>query len=463
MTNRETRLSIIVVGQGAAGLCAALSALETARERGIEAQVTVVDRATETECGGNSRWSPSNIRMLAPDAMEPGFVDQVIAQSNGRADRAYFEHLAAEAPATARWLQELGVSFHTPPYYLAKGPARIQPVGAIGVLFETLRKAAKAANIDFVYESELHALRVDAGRVGSVEIGPAHTALRADAVVLACGGFEGNSEMLREHLGPGAESLRPISPGTSFNDGGGIRAALAAGARPSGDWNGMHIEPVDARSRASAPVVLVYPYGIVVDRNGRRFFDEGAGLMHETWERFARDIHFSLPDRRAYAIFDAALLDIPNYGRAIRSELAPLRADSIAALAAQLDIPAAALTETVTAYNAACTGETSRFDETRKDGLASAPGLSPPKSNWARPIARAPFFAWPLAGAIAYTFGGIATDAEARVLGSDGPIRGLYAAGEITGHFHGTAPNAVAMLRALVYGRIAGKNAVNAV
>ena len=72
---------------------------------------------------------------------------------------------------------------------------------------------------------------------------------------------------------------------------------------------------------------------------------------------------------------------------------------------------------------------------------------------------RAPFLAWPLVGAIAYTFGGIATDAEARVLGDNGPIRGLYAAGEITGHFHGTAPNAVAMLRALVFGRTAGRNA----
>ena len=68
--------------------------------------------------------------------------------------------------------------------------------------------------------------------------------------------------------------------------------------------------------------------------------------------------------------------------------------------------------------------------------------------------------AWPLAGAIAYTFGGLATDTDARVLGADGPIPGLYAAGEITGHFHGTAPNAVAVMRALVYGRIAGRTAV---
>ncbi|MFY0614507.1 MAG: FAD-binding protein [Hyphomicrobiaceae bacterium] len=69
--------------------------------------------------------------------------------------------------------------------------------------------------------------------------------------------------------------------------------------------------------------------------------------------------------------------------------------------------------------------------------------------------------AWPLIGAIAYTFGGLATDTEGRVLGGQGTIAGPYAAGEITGHFHGTAPNAVSVLRALVFGRAAGQSTVD--
>jgi tricarballylate dehydrogenase len=86
--------------------------------------------------------------------------------------------------------------------------------------------------------------------------------------------------------------------------------------------------------------------------------------------------------------------------------------------------------------------------------------LQPPKSNWARAIAEPPFLAWPLIGAVAYTFGGLSTDARARVLRDGVPIPGLYAAGEITGHFYGTAPNAVSVLRAFVFGRIAGREAV---
>lgn len=450
---------ILVIGHGAAGLSAALAATEVARERGVTVRVTVVERASDAACGGNSRWSPSNIRMRAPDEVDPEFVDEILAQSEGRADRAYFERLAEEAPATAHWLQGMGVQFHSPPYYLSKGPARIQPIGGGPALFDVLWRSAKAAGIEFLYGRALRRLVVEAGKIAGVEVGPDSAVLRADAVILACGGFEGNREMLGEYIDPGATSLRPISPGTAFNDGAGIRAALEAGARRSGDWNGMHAEPVDARSQGSAPVVLVYPYGIVVDRNGCRFFDEGAGLVHETWEKFARDIHCSLLGRTAFAILDAALFDISEYGRAIRSEVPPVTADSIPALARKLGIPSAALAETVSEYNVACTGDAARFDASRADGLNSGPGLAPRKSNWARPLSRAPFLAWPLVGAIAYTFGGIETDAEARVRGANGPIRGLYAAGEITGHFYGTAPNAVAMLRALVFGRIAGRNA----
>src|SRR6202042_454099 len=99
--------------------------------------------------------------------------------------------------------------------------------------------------------------------------------------------------MMRARFGPAAETIRLISPGTRFDTGDGIVMAVELGASVSGDWNGMHIEPVDPRSRQSAPVVLVYPYGIVVDQDGRRFLDEGSGLVHETWEAFARDIHFA--------------------------------------------------------------------------------------------------------------------------------------------------------------------------
>jgi tricarballylate dehydrogenase len=237
--------------------------------------------------------------------------------------------------------------------------------------------------------------------------------------------------------------------------------AVDQGAKVSGDWNGVHAEPIDPRSRNSAPVVLVYPYGIVVDQDGRRFFDEGRGLVHETWEAFARDIHFARPKNIAYAILDSRLFDISGYARAIRSEVPPWQAATLAELAVQIGVPARNLEETIEAFNAAATGDMSRFNATRCDGLAADANLKPPKSNWARAITKPPFLAYPLVGAVAYTFGGLATNAKAEVLCERGPMSGLYAAGETTGHFYGTAPNAVAVLRALVFGQIAGREAVD--
>lgn len=235
--------------------------------------------------------------------------------------------------------------------------------------------------------------------------------------------------------------------------------ALDAGAQSAGDWTGMHIEPVDPRSANSAPAVLVYPYGIVVDRDGRRFVDEGAGLVHETWEALSRTIHLETPGRIAFAILDARLHAITDYERAIRSEVPPYQSESIRQLAAMIGVAPQPLEDTVARYNAAATGDPARFDPTRTDGLGSASGLQPPKSNWCRPLDKPPYLAYPLVGAVAYTFGGIATNADAEVLGRTGAIPGLFAAGEITGHFHGMAPNAVAILRALVFGRIAGRRA----
>jgi len=457
--------AIVVVGSGGAGLAAALAAAEAARAKAVACPITLIEKAPQGAHGGNTRWSPSYMRMAAPDRVEASFADDMREISGGRMDEAYVGRLAAAAPPTIAWLARLGIAFDRPVYYLSAGPPRIQPVGGGATILSELERAARAAGVDIRYEHAAERLLLDQhGRIQGIEVSTPHgprEAIAADAVVLATGGFAGNGEMLSRHLGPGAESLKPISPGTSFNTGDGIRMALAAGAGAGGDWGGMHAEPVDPRSSGSAPVVLVYPYGIVVDRTGRRFFDEGAGLVHETWERLARTLHFATPGRIAYAILDARLYEIAGYQRAIRSEVPPHRAGSIAELAALIDVPAAALQDTIARYNAAAIGDAARFDATRTDGLAAAADLSPPKSNWARPLDRPPYLAYPLIGAIAYTFGGIATNADAEVLGESGQsLPGLYAAGEITGHFFGTAPNAVAMLRALVFGRIAGASAV---
>jgi tricarballylate dehydrogenase len=460
----RTLHKLVVVGHGAAGLAAALSAAEGARSCGLAIEITLLEKSRGEEAGGNTRCSPSYMRLDAPDRIDPGFEQDMQRASGGLGDRDYFRTLAENAVATIGWLRSCGVEFAQPVYYLSVGPPRIQPVGGGSAIVEKLADAAQRAGVKLRYETEVNGLvMTEDHRVCGLETRSSDgvtTTLGADAVILACGGFQGNTAMMRMHFGPGAKTLKLISPGTRFDTGDGIRIAIEQGASVSGDWNGMHIEPVDPRSRNSAPVVLVYPYGIVVDQDGRRFFDEGGGLVHETWESFARDIHFARPRSIAYAILDSRLFDIEFYQRAIRSEVPPYQAGTLDDLAVQIKIPAGSLRETVDAFNAGATGDVTRFDATRCDGLKAADTLTPPKSNWARPITKPPFLAYPLVGAIAYTFGGLATNDKAEVLGERGPMPGLYAAGEITGHFYRTAPNAVSVLRALVFGKIAGREAV---
>jgi tricarballylate dehydrogenase len=455
---------LVVVGHGAAGLAAAVAAAEAALSRDLAVNIALVEKASEDCAGGNTLWSPSYIRLDAPDRLSPEFEDDMARASSGRGDRHYFRTLADNATATIAWLQEHGIAFSSLPYYLSAGPKRIQPIGGGRALVATLSRAARSLGVTFHYEhSATELVLAEGGRIGAIVVASPDGAatIAANAAILATGGFQADRNMMREHFGPGGDTLRLISPGTHYNTGDGIRMAMAAGAGASGDWNGMHIEPIDPRAKNSAPVVLVYPYGIVVDQNGRRFFDEGAGLVNETWEHFSRRIHFETPGHEAFAILDSALLEIPGFERAIRSEVPPYKADTIAELARLIGLEAAALEGTVAEYNLAASGDPARFDASRCDGLVASARLDPPKSNWARAITRQPFLAYPIIGAIAYTFGGLATNEKAEVIGRDGPLPGLYAAGEITGHFWGTAPNAVAVLRALVFGRIAGQEATS--
>ncbi len=142
-------IDIIVVGQGAAGLAAALSAVEEARARDLPVAVSLIDKASADEAGGNTRWTPAYMRMAAPDRVEPSFVHDMLEATRFQGDESYFARLAHDAPATVAWIAAHGVEFHQPTYYLAKGPPRIQPVGGGASIFRELTRAAQDAGVLF--------------------------------------------------------------------------------------------------------------------------------------------------------------------------------------------------------------------------------------------------------------------------------------------------------------------------
>ncbi|MCA1693685.1 MAG: FAD-binding protein [Actinobacteria bacterium] len=125
-------------------------------------------------------------------------------------------------------------------------------------------------------------------------------------------------------------------------------------------------------------------------------------------------------------------------------------------MAEKLGLDPTKLEETVSEFNAACgPGD---WDPVKMDGKKTS-GITPPKSNWANPIVEAPFSGFPMTAQLKFTFGGLKIDTDGRVLNTnEEPIPGLYAAGEITGHFHHKQPAQTSVLRSSTFGRIVGTN-----
>jgi tricarballylate dehydrogenase len=361
-------------------------------------------------------------------------------------------------------LKGFGVRFDfLPIYFLSQSTTRIAPVGGGLALIDALAGHAETIpeQITFHYDTTAESLLFDdTGSVRGLKLkgaGNVPEEMSARCVVLASGGFQGNQEMLAHYIGPQSAFTRPVARGGYYNRGEGIRMALDAGAAPCGNYGSFHAQPVDPRSEDPEPVVLNFAFGILVNRHGLRFTNEGAAMTDAIYEEVARSIMLQ-PEGLAYAVFDQGLEDVEDWPITVRSRVAPLQSDSLEGLASTMGVPADDFVDTVTRFNAAC-GDAAGFSPKEPDGVATR-ALVPRKSNWARPLARGPFRAWPIIAANCFTFGGLKIDDRARVVNTAGdPIPGLYAAGETVGLYYRVYPGATSVLRGAVTGRLAGIDA----
>lgn len=453
---------VVVVGAGAAGLSAALSAHEAGQEAG--ARIAVLERSTPAERGGNTRWSGAFLRLQDETTPVADLVDYSVGVSGGRADRHYYERFVEETPEAFRWLQEKGVRLaQLPTIFLTASSTRFQPVGGGEHIVETLFTVLEQTSVEVLYETAAERLVTDQnGRVVGVQVrtGEGVRVLAARSVVLACGGFQANGEMMSRYVGKNAYRIPPISRGGGNNRGDGLRMAMDVGAGTEGQFDLFHAEPKDPRSEVAEAVVMTYPYGIVVNTRGERFTDEGADTVDQTYEKLARRI-FAEPGSLAWAVFDQKVLTVPGYEHAVQTDVDPVSAATVAELEALLELPTGSLTTTVEDFNAACDKDASAFDWSAPDHLAAAPAGQPPKSSWARRIDEGPFFAYPQICANVFTFGGVRTDTQAHVVTSDGHrVHGLYGAGEMTGLYYEMYAGSTSVMRSVTFGRIAGRHAV---
>jgi tricarballylate dehydrogenase len=475
--SQKYEYDLIVVGCGVAGLSAAVSAAE------LGLRVLALERAPFEERGGQSRYTEAYLRMkshsevsddfeihLAENgsaAIDPDLVERSadahetgLIRSLSLLDPNFINTFAQNAGPTVKWFESIGAKFDfLPTQFLTKSQPRLLPIGGGQGLIDVLFARAEKLGVEILYETTARELvENESGQITGLKARKVNAAplFLKGPVVLASGGFQGNAEMMTRYIGSRSIYLRPICKGGYYNRGEGIDMALKLGAATCGDFGSYHAEPIDPRSGMSEPSIFIFPYGVLVNQEGQRFTDEAIGTVDAYYESITRKIHLQT-NGSAWVILDARHQRIPNYRLGIRSDQAPIVANTLMDLAKSIHVPVDTLISTIENYNQACSGED--WKPLELDGLRTK-HLTPPKSNWACPINEAPFHAYPIVSANVFTFGGLKVDENARVLHSDGyPIENLYAAGEIIGSYWGTYTGATSVLKGMVFGRKAGLHA----
>lgn len=453
---------VAVLGGGNAALSAAL----TARLAGCD--VVVIERAPREFRGGNSRHT-RNLRCAhdAPTSVlterysEDEFHSDLLRVNDGETDDALARLVIRRSAGCTDWMERFGVRFQSALHgTLHLGRTNAFFLGGGKAVMNSYYAAAARLGIHVLYDAEVVDIDVaDSGAHGvQLTAGAASHLLRATAIVAATGGFESNLEWLTEAWGDAAGNF--IIRGTPYNTGTPLKRLLDAGAQPIGDPRACHAVAVDARApRFDGGIVTrldCIPLGIVVNRHGDRFADEGQDLWPKRYASWGTLVARQ-PDQIAFCVVDAKMTR-----GFMPSVFPPVAAQSIRELAVGLGLPSDRLEATIASFNAAVrpgTLDWSTLDNCRTEGL------SPDKTHWAQPIDTPPFWGYPLKPGITFTYLGVRVNDRAEVLRASGePMPRVFAAGEIMagnilrkGYLAG-----IGMTIGTVFGRIAGGSAANA-
>jgi tricarballylate dehydrogenase len=404
---------------------------------------------------------------------ESAFYDDLLRLTEHCCDPDLADLLVGRSHSTVAWMREQGVRFipmfARQAYKIGNrhrfwGGMAVEAVGGGAGLVESLYGIAAKIGIDVRYGVKAARLLVDGQ--GSVRGLVAREAdgfkdLPADAVVLACGGFEANPEWRARYLGPDWELARVR--GTRHNTGDGIKMALDIGAQPYGHWSSCHAvawdlnaPPFGDRRIGDLFQKHSYPLGLIVNVRGERFVDEGADMRNYTYARYGREI-LKQPQRAAYQIFDQKVIEMTREEYRIR-EVTKAEANTFRELAQKLEIDPDGFERTMEAYNKAV--QPGNYNPAILDGKRTV-GITPPKSNWALPMDSPPYVGFAVTCGITFTFGGLRVNTRAQVLDTeDRPITGLYAAGELVGGlFYHNYPGGSGLMSGSVFGRLAGESA----
>lgn len=455
---------VLVIGGGNAALCAALMAAEAG------ARVLLLESAPRAWRGGNSAHT-RNLRCMH-DAPQDVLVDaypeeefwQDLLKVTGGQTNEHLARLTIRASSTCRdWMRRHGVHFQ-PPLSGALHVARTNAffMGGGKALVNAYYRSAEKLGVRIRYESPVDHLEIDNGQFVAAHVKGER--ITAKACVLAAGGFESNREWLRQAWGQNERGEWPADQflirGTRYNQGTLLRHMLDEhGADRIGDPTQAHMVAIDARAPLYDGGICTridcVSLGVVVNREGQRFYDEGEDFWPKRYAIWGRLVA-QQPGQIGYSIIDSKAI-----GRFMPPVFPGVQANTLAELAQKLGLDPATLVHTLETYNAACRPGT--FDHTQLDDCHTQ-GLTPAKTHWARPIDTAPFYAYAVRPGVTFTYLGLHTDDTAAVRFGNVPSRNLFVAGEMmAGNVLGKGYTAgVGMSIGTAFGRIAGTNAAHA-
>ncbi len=459
---------VLVIGGGNAALCAALMAAEAG------SSVTLLEAAPREWRGGNSAHT-RNLRCMhdAPqDVLVEAYPEEEFWQDllkvTGGLTNEHLARLTIRASATCRdWMRKHGVHFQ-PPLSGALHVARTNAffMGGGKALVNAYYRSAEKLGVQIRYEAKVERIEIESGRFVAAHVTtPQGTErLTAKTCVLAAGGLESNRDWLREAWGQNERGEWPaenfLIRGTRFNQGTLLKHLLDDhGADRIGDPTQAHMVAIDARAPLYDGGICTridcVSLGVVVNRDGLRFYDEGEDFWPKRYAIWGRLVA-QQPGQIGYSIIDSKAV-----GRFMPPVFPGVVADSLSELAQKLGLPVETFMQTLNDYNAACREGT--FDHTTLDDCHTE-GVTPAKTHWARRIDTGPFYAYAVRPGVTFTYLGLKTDDTAAVRFNDTPSPNLFVAGEMmAGNVLGKGYTAgVGMSIGTAFGRIAGSNAAKA-
>lgn len=437
---------VLIVGGGAAGMVAALAAAEAGAEPVVVERDAVPRGSTALSAGlipaAGTRWQHA-----ARIADSPArFAADIRRKSEGEADEAVLEAVTRAIAPTLEWLADAhGLEFSVVTDFLYPGHSAHRMHGLASrsgaELIDRLRAAAERAGVAVLTEAAACTLLVDGdGAVRGVGVARpdgSEERIGCRALVLACNGYGGNRALVRRHI---PELADAVWFGHDGNRGEAVLWGEALGAKLA------HLSGHQGHGSVAHPHGMLVTWavimqgGVQVNALGERFSDESQGYSEQAARVLAQ------PGGIAWDVFDERIAAVARPFedfRAAEAAGAVVRADSVAALAEAMKVPAAAL--------AAALAERGAPDRFGRDWTGVAP-LAPP------------YCAVRVTGALFHTQGGLAIRADARVKRAAGGVfPNLFAAGGAAAGLSGSRAagylSGNGLLTAVALGAIAGREA----